>query len=61
MNKSIQQTVIHLVPIMHNPRITLFPCSNIQENLTINAPLKVMVKMNTRNPQLYVLTKQTIF
>jgi hypothetical protein len=35
-NKSIQQTVIHLAPIMHNPRITLFPYSNIQENLTIN-------------------------
>ena len=35
-NKSIQQTVIYLVPIMHNPRITLFPYSNIQENLTIN-------------------------
>ena len=35
-NKSIQQTVIHLVPIMHNPRVTLFPYSNIQENLTIN-------------------------
>ena len=32
-NKSIQQTVIDLVP---NPRITLFPYSNIQENLTIN-------------------------
>jgi hypothetical protein len=28
-----QQTVIDLVP---NPRITLFPYSNIQENLTIN-------------------------
>jgi hypothetical protein len=34
-NKSIQQTVIDLVPMMTNPRITLFPYSNIQENLTI--------------------------
>ena len=34
-NKSIQQTVMHLVPMKHNPRITLFPYSNIQENLTI--------------------------
>ena len=33
--KSIQQTVIDLVPIKPNPRITLFPYSNIQENLTI--------------------------
>ena len=32
-NKSIQLTVIDLVP---NPRITLFPYSSIQENLTIN-------------------------
>ena len=35
-NKYIQQTVIDLVPMMPNPRITLFPYSNIQENLTIN-------------------------
>jgi hypothetical protein len=35
-NKHIQQTVIYLVPMMPNPRITLFPYSNIQENLTIN-------------------------
>ena len=35
-NKSIQQTVIDLVPIMPNPRITIFPYSNMQENLTIN-------------------------
>ena len=34
-NKSIQQTVIDLVPIMPNPRITIFPYSNMQENLTI--------------------------
>ena len=35
-NKSVQQTVIDLVPIIPNPRITLIPYSNIQENLTIN-------------------------
>ena len=35
-NKSIQQTIIDLVPMMPNPRITLFPYSNNQENLTIN-------------------------
>ena len=34
-NKYIQQTVIDLVPMMPNPRITLFPYSNIQENFTI--------------------------
>ena len=35
-NKSIQQIVIDWVPMMPNPRITLFPYSNIQQNLTIN-------------------------
>ena len=34
-NKSIQQTIIDLVPMMPNCRITLFPYSNNQENLTI--------------------------
>jgi hypothetical protein len=29
-------TIIDLVPMMPNPRITLLPYSNIQENLTIN-------------------------
>ena len=35
-NKYIQQTVIGLVPMMPNPRITLFSYSNIQEKLTIH-------------------------
>ena len=35
-NKSIQQIVIDWVSMMPNPRITLFPYSNIQQNLTIN-------------------------
>jgi len=35
-NNSIMQTFIDLVPMMPNPRITLFPYSNIQENVTIN-------------------------
>ena len=34
-NKSIQQIVIDWVHMMPNPRITLFPYSNIQENLAI--------------------------
>ena len=34
-NKSIQQTVIALVLMMPKTKITLFPYSNIQENLTI--------------------------
>ena len=35
-DKSIQQTVIDLVPMMSNPRITLFPYSNILKKLTIH-------------------------
>ena len=34
-NNSVQQTVIDLAPMMPNSRITLFLCSNIQGNLTI--------------------------
>jgi hypothetical protein len=34
-NSSIKQTVIDLAPILHNSRITLFPYSNIQGNVTI--------------------------
>ena len=34
-NTPIQQTVIYLVPMMPDPRITLFPYSNTQDNLTI--------------------------
>ena len=34
-NNSIKQTVIDLAPILHNSRITLFPYSNIQGNVTI--------------------------
>ena len=35
-NNSIKQTVIDLAPILPNSRITLFPYSNIQGNVTIN-------------------------
>jgi len=33
---SVQPTVINLIPIMPNSKITIFPYSNIQGNLTIN-------------------------
>ena len=33
--KSVQPTVINLIPIMPNSKITIFPYSNIQGNLTI--------------------------
>ena len=35
-NNPVQQTFIYLAPIMFNSRITLFTCSNIQGNVTIN-------------------------
>ena len=45
-NKSIQQTVIALVLMMHKPKITLFPFSNIQENFTINF-MAQMIRIGT--------------
>jgi hypothetical protein len=36
--------------MMHNPRITLFPYSNIQENLTIN----VMAQMKRIGTLIYI-------
>jgi hypothetical protein len=34
-NNAIKQIVIDLTPILPNSRRTLFPCSNIQGNVTI--------------------------
>jgi hypothetical protein len=46
-NNSIKQTVIDLAPILPNSRITLFPYSNIQGNVTINFYGIVITKIST--------------
>ena len=45
-NSSVQQTVIDLVPMKPNSRITLFPSSNIQGNVTIHF-MAQMIRIGT--------------
>jgi hypothetical protein len=57
-NNSVQQTVIDLVPMMPNSRITLFTYYNFQGNITINfdgTNVRYWIILNVHYIKMYIL------